>query len=547
MRWPVLSYAILPIVVIVVTFAVALIGYSLAVANIESSKSKSINRTTRENMLRINGVFDSYAHVLWGSTGRMHSGSVDEPAWQNFIGVYNLPRNFSGMEAIGLAYSNDVSNIPISYVSPHTAKTAQAVGFDIARIPQLDTVLGQAAASGQTTVSDPLPNIFSTKSDVTSTRTGFLMVAPFYDQTKATTTDDERRQALQGFTLAMFRGDIFFDKVFQNVDLSHVKLEIYLGSPTTRNLLYQGGTVTTNDFRYAQQEITEYGRTFTIKYTFDSLYILSWSLTYFPVIILISSLILGTLFAGVAGYLLRNRYHRLTYEKERDVNFAKDELLSLASHQLRTPATGVKQYLGMVLQGFAGELSDQQRTYLERAYASNNRQLHVINDILHLAKLEAGRIVLTEHEFSIADMVKEIVEEQSEAAKKGELALAYKGPTRGIMKGDSHMLHMVVENLVTNAIKYTPPGGKVVVRLSRLGNYWIVVVKDTGVGIARADYSQLFKQFTRIENDRSNVVTGTGIGLYLAYHLTLLHGGTIGVSSSKGKGTTFTVRLPRKM
>ncbi len=115
------------------------------------------------------------------------------------------------------------------------------------------------------------------------------------------------------------------------------------------------------------------------------------------------------------------------------------------------------------------------------------------------------------------------------------------------MKGDSHMLRMVVENLVTNAIKYTPPGGKITVRLSRLGNFWLVVVRDTGVGIARADYSQLFKQFTRIENDRSNVVTGTGIGLYLAYHLTLLHGGTIGVSSSKGKGTTFTVRLPRKM
>ena len=109
------------------------------------------------------------------------------------------------------------------------------------------------------------------------------------------------------------------------------------------------------------------------------------------------------------------------------------------------------------------------------------------------------------------------------------------------------MLRMVVENLVTNAIKYTPPGGKVTVRLSRLANYWIIVVKDTGVGIARADYSQLFKQFTRIENDRSNVVTGTGIGLYLAHHLTLLHGGTIGVASSKGKGTTFTVRLPRKM
>ncbi len=547
MRWPVLSYAILPIIVIAVTFMFAIVGYSLALTNMDASRSRSISRTMRENMLRIDGVFDSYAHVLWGSTGRMHSGPVDESAWQSFISAYNLPQNFSGMEAIGLAYSNDLSNIPINYVSPRTDKTTQVIVYNIAQIPQLISMFDHATKSGQTTVSDPLPNIFSTKSDVTSTRTGFLMATSFYDQTKPLATDEDRRQALQGFTLASFRGDIFFDRVFQNIDMSHVKMEVYLGQPSAQNLLYQGGTVTTNDFRYGQQKITEYGKTFTIKYTFDALYILSWSLTYFPMIILISSLALGMLFAGVAGYLLRSRYSRLTYEKERDVNFAKDELLSLASHQLRTPATGVKQYLGMVLQGFAGDVTDLQRTYLERAYASNDRQLHIINDILHLAKLEAGRIVLAEHEFSIADMVKEIIDEQMESVEKADLTLTYKGPTRGLMKGDSHMLRMVVENLVTNAIKYTPPGGKVTVRLSRLGSYWIIVVKDTGVGIAKSDYSKLFKQFTRIENDRSAAVTGTGIGLYLAYHLTLLHGGTIGVSSSKTKGTTFTLRLPRKM
>jgi signal transduction histidine kinase len=377
--------------------------------------------------------------------------------------------------------------------------------------------------------------------------TGFLLFAPYYDQSLPQTTSDERLQALRGYTIAMFRGDIFFQRIFKDVDLSHVKVGIYLGDAVQKNLLYEGGVSNGHDTRVVTQKIDYYGRTLTLVYTFDTAYILSWWLTNFPQILIVIGLFIGMLFAGISGYLLRSRYKRLTYEKERDVNFAKDELLSLASHQLRTPATGVKQYLGMVLQGFAGDVTDLQRTYLERAYASNDRQLHIINDILHLAKLEAGRIVLAEHEFSIADMVKEIIDEQMESVEKADLTLTYKGPTRGLMKGDSHMLRMVVENLVTNAIKYTPPGGKVTVRLSRLGSYWIIVVKDTGVGIAKSDYSKLFKQFTRIENDRSAAVTGTGIGLYLAYHLTLLHGGTIGVSSSKTKGTTFTLRLPRKM
>lgn len=109
------------------------------------------------------------------------------------------------------------------------------------------------------------------------------------------------------------------------------------------------------------------------------------------------------------------------------------------------------------------------------------------------------------------------------------------------------MLRMVVENLVSNAIKYTPAGGVVIVRLARRGDKWVVTVKDTGVGIAESDFPKLFQQFSRINNPRSYSVTGTGVGLYLAHHLTELHGGSISVSSVESKGSTFTVKLPRKM
>lgn len=547
MRWPSLSYAVLPLIIIAVTITVALAGYSFMSVNLIGSRDKFSTNRMRENQLRVTNVFDSYAHLLWGSTGRLQSADTDEASWQQFISVFDLQKNFRGLEALGLTTGAALSDQNIVYVSPKTATTERAVGIDIGDQAVLQPAMEQAARSAQTIVSDPIPNLFSTKESIKDRGTGFLMFTPYYDRFLPLSTPDERLVALRGFTIALFRGDIFFDKAYAGQDLSHVKIAVYLGEASPKNLLHVVGKNTEQLTQTSKQQIEYYGKKFTFVFTYDTNYMLSWSLTYMPHIILISALVIGMVFAGVAGYLLRSRYRRLTLEKERDINFAKDELLSLASHQLRTPATGVKQYLGMVLQGFAGDVPEKQRSYLERAYASNNRQLHVINDILHMAKLETGRIVLTERKFDLAKMLRDVVDEQRDQAERGEVSIHLQAPSQGFIVGDSHMLWMVAENLVSNAIKYTPPQGTVTIRLVRRANRWILTVKDTGVGIAKNDYSKLFKQFSRIANSRSDFVTGTGVGLYLAHHLTVLHGGTIGVTSTKGKGSTFTVRLPRKM
>jgi signal transduction histidine kinase len=546
MRWPRLSYATLPMVIMILVVVACVIGYSLATASNDMSRSKGIDRRLRENQLRTSSVFDSYAHLLWGSTGRVQSAPIDHDSWQKFISIYDLSKNFSGMEAVGLIDTNGTDST-VMYVSPETDVTKRAVGINLGSVPMLADTMKRAAESGQTIVSGPLPNLFSTKQDIKTTQTGFLMITPFYEQPQAASTAEGRALSVRGYTAAMFRGDIFFNRVFEDADLSHTKISVYLDGVSKANLLYEADKTTSKNLRSAEQEINLYGKTFTIVYKFDRNDILSPTLNYMPEIMTIGALFVGMLIAGVAGYMLRHRYHRLTLEKEQAVNFAKDELLSLASHQLRTPATGVKQYLGMVLQGFAGKLSKQQRTYLERANASNNRQLQVINDILHMAKLEAGRIVLAEHEFDIAQMIHDVIDEQRSDAEKNGVKLLLKAPSKGLIVGDSHMLRMVAENLVSNAIKYSTQEGVVSVRLSRRGSKWVIMIKDTGVGIAKKDFSKLFQQFSRINNPRSDFVTGTGVGLYLAHHLTVLHGGTISVTSTQGKGSTFTVRLPRKM
>ncbi len=547
LRWPSMSYGALPVIIFVLLAVASLIGYGLTTTSLESTRAKSINRRFIENKLSVDAAFQSYAHLLASSTGDMQSGAVDDPAWQRFISVFDITHNFGGMEAVGVAQGSTPQSAVVSFVSPETNLTAKTIGTNLALDSSITDTLATASQRDETLLTGSLPNIFSTKERDTMTKPGFLMAAPYYDPTLPQATDAERSQALRGYSVAMFRGDILFGDIFQNVDLSHTSLKVYLGSVSPQDLQYESNHTSSDNQRQAVQEVTEYGKQFTLEYSFDTESIVSYLTNYLPDFLLVGGIAMALIVAGISGYLLRSRYRRLVYQKEQDVNFAKDELLSLASHQLRTPATGVKQYLGMLLQGFAGDLTSQQRTYLERAYSSNNRQLHVINDILHLAKLEAGRIVLAEHKFDMADMVREVVDEQREEANKGEITLKLEAPPRGMIVGDSHMLRMVVENLVSNAIKYTQPKGKVVIRLNQKTKSWVLSIKDTGVGIANNDLHKLFKQFSRINNTRSDFVTGTGIGLYLAHHLVVLHGGSIAVSSVEGRGSTFTVRLPRKM
>jgi len=260
-------------------------------------------------------------------------------------------------------------------------------------------------------------------------------------------------------------------------------------------------------------------------------------------------LFFGTVTAGLIAYtvllLIRARAHNLSTEKERAVELAKDELLSLASHQLRTPATGVKQYIGMVLQGFAGKVPQTQRKLLEKAYASNDRQLRIINEILHLAKIESGRIVLAKQLTNLNELASDVINEQKpdiQAAKHSISVAMPKSPM--VIYADIHMLRMAIENLLSNAIKYTPRGGKIMVKIYKNNAEAIIEITDNGVGIKAGDIDIIFRQFSRLSNVMSQQVGGTGIGLYLAKHLVELHNGRVTVQSEPGKGSTFSIVMP---
>ena len=229
-----------------------------------------------------------------------------------------------------------------------------------------------------------------------------------------------------------------------------------------------------------------------------------------------------------------------------ELNKSKDEFISLASHQLRTPATGVKQFLGILLEGYAGKLSEQQYDYLQRAYDSNDRQIDLVNNLLRVAQVDAGKVVLSKNDTDINELLADVIDEQVDSFKDRKQTITFDAPADTIIaQVDEMRFRMVLENLIDNASKYTPAGGSIKVSAhAATNNGMTIAITDNGVGIDESSLPKLFNKFSRVQNTLSDSVGGSGLGLYWANKIVELHGGNITVSSKLGSGSTFTITLP---
>jgi signal transduction histidine kinase len=231
----------------------------------------------------------------------------------------------------------------------------------------------------------------------------------------------------------------------------------------------------------------------------------------------------------------------------RELNDVKDEFIGVVSHQLRTPATGVKQYIGMLREGFAGELTELQAELLEHAHSSNERQLTTIEDILKVARLDAGKVEPKKAPVDLASLISDILDEQQSKIKAKQQHISLSKPKKQQLASiDSKLIRMAIENLVDNASKYTPDGKPISVRLRYSKDYAEITIKDNGIGISKQDLPKLFQKFSRLTTGQATGADGSGIGLYWVKKVVDLHDGTIGVTSKPGKGSAFAIELPLK-
>lgn len=231
---------------------------------------------------------------------------------------------------------------------------------------------------------------------------------------------------------------------------------------------------------------------------------------------------------------------------EVEVDQLKSDFISIASHQLRTPATAVKNLIGLLKEGYVGSLTDEQLFIIDQAYASNEAQLEIVNNLLYAARAESSSVKLKYEDYNLVEMVKVVMEDLGDVIKERSQQVALVMPDEVTMDMDTHFMRMLVENLISNASKYTPDGGSITVEVKEHGNKIQLAVSDNGVGIAKSDLPKLFNRFSRIDNELSTIRGGSGIGLYLVKRVAMLHHGFIDVSSAVGEGTKFIVKLPKE-
>lgn len=237
-------------------------------------------------------------------------------------------------------------------------------------------------------------------------------------------------------------------------------------------------------------------------------------------------------------------YFRRTILHERALESTKNEFLSLASHQLRTPATNVKQYVALLLDGYMGDLTDEQRRALDIAYKNNEAEIRIMNTLLDVAKLDLDRIELHRKITNLTTVIKHVVKDYAPLAKEAGLKIYLDVPSQLMASVDEGYVEGVLDNLLDNAIKYSKSGTRISIKLWREGEYACIAVRDQGLGIRKRDFGKLFTKFTRLDNEFSANSQGSGLGLYWVKKIISLHRGTIELASHEGKGSVFTVRLP---
>lgn len=233
--------------------------------------------------------------------------------------------------------------------------------------------------------------------------------------------------------------------------------------------------------------------------------------------------------------------------EEIEVDKAKTEFVSLASHQLRTPLSTVSWYAEMMMAGDAGKLTREQKGFLKEIYEGNQRMIHLVDALLNVSRIEAGTLSVKNEPVNIAAIIDDVLAEILPLMKDKRLQIHTSAPPDAaiLLQADPDVIRVIVHNLITNAVKYTPDQGKISIGLERDLENVVLSVQDTGYGIPESQKPLIFSKLFRGDNVLDKVTDGTGLGLYMVKKLIDKLGGKIWFDSSEGKGSTFYVAWPK--
>jgi signal transduction histidine kinase len=527
--------------------------------------AKSLDNTSRG----LEEELSSYVDVVSAGGGLFDASDyVNSREWNRFVSIFHINQSYPGIRTVGFIKvikkgelknyvetlrstgniqfhtypNNNGTSAVVVYTSPHNKLNDSLRGYDMFSNSSLRSDMNRAGESGEPILTPRIPD-----SRLFGTQPQILVFSPIYTKNSSPKTEAQRKRYIWGYTYADIIGSGFIGKLDEGDQNFAFSVEM-LSKNNASTLLYKSPSFSQIDSsagKLADSRTIKVNNLELKVHGVASKEIVSKRERNRPVAALWFGVILSVLLSVFIYTLLANRTRALKGKESKEIQSAKDELLALASHQLRTPATGVKQYIGLLREGYSGKLTREQKMYLDKAYESNERQLNTINDMLFVARADTDDIKFKFKKIDMVELTKDILDEQKNTATDSGLKLTKRLPRKPVyINADEAYLRMAIENVVNNAIKYTRSGGNITVKLKQTKNLAKLSVDDTGVGVDEKYRHLLFRKFSRVPNDLSSSVTGSGIGLYLAKKVTDAHKGKITFKSVDAEGSSCTIALP---
>ena len=249
--------------------------------------------------------------------------------------------------------------------------------------------------------------------------------------------------------------------------------------------------------------------------------------------------------------LLIRRDLELSRANEKLTKFdeVKSNFISVVAHQLRTPLSGLKWTLSMLINGDLGPLNNDQKTFLMKSYEGNDRMINLVNDLLVADGIQSGRVHYGFKHIDIIDLMDNVLFDVSPQAAKRSISIVYKNKFENIPKAyvDPETMRAVLQNLLENAIKYTIDKGKIEIDVKKEADHLVISISDDGIGIPKDQAKDVFVRFFRARNAIKRETDGSGLGLFIAKTIIEKNGGKIWFESVEGKGTTFYFTVPTQV
>jgi len=509
--------------------------------------------------LQLGQLYPGISSVAWSR--HLRAGELDE--FVALIRADDRPGYRIFPEGVREAYQ------VIEHIGPVTARTRSMPGVDLLTQPDQQQAIARAVDSGRATLSQPIPDLYAVTPEQPQ-GVGAMMYLPLYQSGRLPPTLGARRAQLVGAVNAVFRGDELAKGVFgTRLRLFHIVAH----DVDTGLLMFDSQTGTDAappDWQpqlSGQTDLPMYGRTWRLSVTSTPEYeqaLVSRSQDLVLLMGLSTALFVALLAGGFVYYRDRQMYasqkvsERLREQADQLIvaNRYKSEFLANMSHELRTPLNSILILSDQLRQNSGGNLSEKQTRHADIVYRAGSDLLQLINDVLDLAKIEAGRMQISLEPLNLQDILVDMDAAMRPLAEAKKLALHIPQilPGSGVpqrVETDRVRLHQILRNLLSNAIKFTDAG---TVRLEvsagkplKDGRILLhFAVRDTGIGIAPEHHEQVFEAFQQLDGSTRRRFGGTGLGLVITRQLAQALGGDITLQSALGQGSTFTVSLPMR-